>query len=124
MTTPVLDGNHLVVTNGKGRLFIETLLPANPVVRLASGDELYRYDGKSYPPERDTGPAPQCRIEISPSNPNHIDYFIYVLTATDSDTGSIAPTNFNASDAEVSVTVGQTVLTFQKAGTELSVGTR
>lgn len=124
MSTPERDGSGLVVTNGKGRLFIQTLLPATPAVRLVSGDDLYRYDGKSYPPGRDTGPAPQCRIEISPPKANDIDYFLHVLTADESDTASIAPAHFNASDAEVSVTIGRTVLTFQKTRAELSVRDR
>lgn len=124
MTTPVREGSHLVVTNGKGRLFIQTLLPIFPTVRLVSGEDLYSYGGNNYPPDRDTGPAPQCRIEISPPNPNDIDYFLHVLTAADSDTASIAPAHFDVGDAEVGVTVGQTVFTFHKAGTELSVRTR
>ncbi|HLB72900.1 MAG TPA: heparinase II/III family protein [Sedimentisphaerales bacterium] len=121
MTTPVREGGHLVVTNGKGRLFIQTILPPSSAVRLVSGEDLYSYGGNNYPPDRDTGPAPQCRIEISPSGPNSIDYFLHVLTAADSDTNSIAPTHFNAGDAEISVTVGRTVLTFQKAVPALSI---
>ena len=121
MTTPVREGGHLVVTNGKGRLFIQTILPPSSAVRLVSGEDLYSYGGKNYPPDRDTGPAPQCRIEISPSTPSSIDYFLHVLTAADSGTASIPSAHFNAGDAEVGVTVGRTVLTFQKAGPALSI---
>ena len=38
MKPPVAaQDRHLVVTNGKGRLFVQTLLPENPQVRLVSG---------------------------------------------------------------------------------------
>lgn len=124
MTTPARNGSGLVVTNGKGRLFIQTLLPSSPSVRLVSGDDLYTYGGKSYPSGRDTGPAPQCRIEISPAKANNIDYFLHILTASDSETGSIAPAPFVASDGEVSVTIGRVVLTFQKTRATLSVRIR
>ena len=42
-----------------------------------------QYDGQQYQPHRDTGPAPQCRMEVSPANPAKLDYFLHVLTATD-----------------------------------------
>ncbi len=124
MTTPAREGGHFVVTNDKGRLFIQTLLPASPAVRLVSGEDLYSYGGKDYPPDRDTGPAPECRIEISPSSPSNIDYFLHVLTTADSGTASIPSGHFNAGDAEISVTIGRNVLTFQKAGPALLVQTR
>jgi hypothetical protein len=73
----------LVVTNGKGRLFVQTLLPVQPEVRLVSGPDLYTVGGQGYPPSRDTGPAPECRIEVSPSAPREADTFLHVLTATD-----------------------------------------
>ena len=119
MTKPVRDGSGLVVTNGEGRLFIQTLLPSAATVRLVSGDDLYRYDGNSYPPGRDTGPAPQCRVEISPRKASNVDYFCHVLTA--SERVSIAPANLTTNDTEVAVTIGRVVMTFSKGGPALSV---
>src|SRR4030042_3637153 len=66
---PTQTNKHLVITNGKGRLFVQTLLPERPQVRLVSGPELYSYDGRDYPPSPDTAPAPGGRIEILPSQP-------------------------------------------------------
>jgi len=45
MKVPSRTDKHLVITNGKGRLFVQTLLPENPAVRLVSGSELYSYGG-------------------------------------------------------------------------------
>jgi hypothetical protein len=89
MKVPAENPPYLVVTNGRGRLFVQTLLPGNPQVKLISGPDLYSYGGKTYPPEKDTGPAPQCRIEISPSQQAAVDYFLHVLTAADADTASV-----------------------------------
>jgi hypothetical protein len=37
MKIPSQQGQHLVITNGKGRLFVQTLLPLNPDVKLVAG---------------------------------------------------------------------------------------
>jgi hypothetical protein len=83
-------------------------------VRLATGDDLYRYGGQSYPPSRDTGPAPECRLEISPSKPAATDYFLHVLTATDSGTNFAPKAAAEVTDDEVLVTVGDTQIRFAK----------
>ncbi|MEA2063055.1 MAG: heparinase II/III family protein [Gemmatimonadota bacterium] len=79
MKTPTGAAPNLQITNGKGRLFIQTVLPSMPVVKLFSDSELYSYGGRSYPPNRDTGTAPECRIEISPLAYKKEDYFLHVL---------------------------------------------
>ncbi|MHC4740750.1 MAG: heparinase II/III domain-containing protein [Planctomycetota bacterium] len=121
MTVPTREDEHLIVGNGKGRLFIQTLLPASAAVRLVSGDDLYKYGGESYPPERDTGAAPQCRIEVSPSRASNVDYFLHVLSATDSGIASINPAQCDVDDTQVSVTIGEAELTFQKDGSAMSI---
>jgi len=115
MKTPAKTASHLVVTNGQGRLFIQTLLPKEPQVKLVDGSELYSYGGETYLPRRNTGPAPECRIEISPSQPASVDYFLHVLTATDADTASIEPATAEIKDQKVSVTIGETNITFTMA---------
>ncbi|MFQ5809589.1 MAG: heparinase II/III family protein, partial [Armatimonadota bacterium] len=50
MKPPTGDPPNLVVTNGKGRLFVRTLLPQNARVNLVSGADLYSYGGQTYPP--------------------------------------------------------------------------
>lgn len=115
MKVPTRNGEHLVVTNGKGRLFIQTLLPTQPQVALASGSRLYTYGGKDYPPQNDTGPAPECRIEISPSRQSETDYFLHVLTATDGSVASVEKAIARAEGQNVIVAIGETELTFMTA---------
>ncbi len=115
MKEPAGTGQDMVVTNGNGRLFIQTLLPENPKIKLVTGTELYSYDGKTYPPGRDTGPAPQYRIEISPPLPATVDYFLHVLTATDAATTSVEKAAINVDTRSVTVTVGPAEITFSKS---------
>lgn len=89
MKQPEQRGDDLVVTHGPGRLFVQTLLPATRQLALATGDGLYRYDGQTFPPRRNTGPAPECRIEVSPAQPSATDYFLHVLTTTGAGTDSV-----------------------------------
>jgi len=112
MKAPTGDVPNLVVTNGKGRLFVQTVLPSDPQVKLVTGEDLYSYGGRTYNPERDTGPAPECRIEISPSQPETVDYFLHVLTAADADTESVQEAVAQMADKEIAVTVGDINITF------------
>lgn len=116
MKTPEQRDDHLVVTNGDGRLFVQTLLPAQHDTRLAYGEELHTYDGKSYPPARDKGPAPECRVEVSPSTASKTDVFLHVLTATDAGVDDVPVAVADGSDGDVSVTIGSTSVRFDKEG--------
>ncbi len=115
MKVPAETNDGLVITNGKGRLFVQTLLPSEPKVKLVTGDELYSYGGKTYPPARDTGPAPKCRIEISPESQQSVDYFLHVLTATDDSVTSVEKAKVQIKDKEVAVTIGETGIIFEMA---------
>lgn len=114
MKPPAGEAPNLVITNGQGRLFVQTLLPLHPQVKLVSGPDLYRHDGKYYLPERDTGPAPECRIEIFPSEPSSVDYFLHVLTATDASVASAPQAVVIAGGKEILVALGKTRLSFLK----------
>ncbi|MCU0915381.1 MAG: heparinase II/III-family protein [Planctomycetes bacterium] len=112
MKPPTAADRCLVVTNGKGRLFLQTLLPENPQVRLVTGADLYAYGGRSYAPSTNTGPAPECRIEISPNESRTTDYFLHVLKATDAqDNGGPAATA-TIGNGTVQVAVGTATITF------------
>jgi len=89
MRIPEKKGEHLVITNGKGRLFVQTLIPAKCNVQLVSGVDLYKVKGKDYSPKRDTGPAPECRVEVSPAEKSTEDFFVHVLTTTDTNTDMV-----------------------------------
>jgi len=112
MKTPTGKAPSLQITNGRGRLFIQTVLPLDPQVKLFSGPDLYTYGGKSYPPERDTGPAPECRVEVSPPSPSAVDYFLHVLTAADSATASVPQASAEVTDTAVRATLGEIKLSF------------
>jgi hypothetical protein len=115
MKTPQQQGEHLVVTNGKGRLFVQRLLPAEADVRCVSGEQLYSYGGRDYPPSRDTGPAPECRIEVSPRDAHRVDYFCFVLTAGDAAVSEVKGAKVVDSDSTVTVDCGGSSLRFDKA---------
>jgi hypothetical protein len=112
---PTAASGHLVVTNGKGRLFVQTLLPENPQVRLVSGADLYTYGGRSYPPSKNTGLAPECRIEVSPGQPRTMDYFLHVLTATGADVTDVSNATATVAGNQVQVKLDAATIIF---GTE------
>ena len=115
MKTPTLAGTNLLVTNGQGRLYIQTLLPKHAAVELVTGERLYGYGGQTYPPDRETGPAPACRIEVSPPEPAQVDYFLHVLTATDAAIHAVPQAAARVEDDQITVTIGDTRITFATA---------
>ena len=86
---PAHSGSDLIITNGRGRLFVQTVLPVSATVQLFQGDDLYRYAAGNFPPARKYGPEAECRIEVSPSSPATEDLFLHVLTAAAADVASV-----------------------------------
>jgi hypothetical protein len=117
MKTPERQDEHLVISNGDGRLFVQTLLPRDPEVKLADGNELYSYGGHSYPADRDTGAAPECRIEVSPTIAATEDYFLHVLTATDAGVASVPVRTVEETAELLRVRVGDVTISFAKGRT-------
>ncbi|HUU28742.1 MAG TPA: hypothetical protein VM123_13100 [archaeon] len=126
MKPPTGEAPSLQITNGRGRLFVQILLPLEPRVKLFSGPVLYSYGGRSYPPYHNVGPAPECRIEVSPPVPAEVDYFLNVLTAADSSTVSVPQAAAEVTDSEVTVTVAgrKIVFTTQEVGGGIEVAGR
>ncbi|MBN2290525.1 MAG: heparinase II/III family protein, partial [Candidatus Glassbacteria bacterium] len=112
--TPSVQEPGLVVTNGRGRLSVQTLLPREPLVRLNSWDDLYSYGGDSYPAEQVRGPAPECRVEVSPGRPAAADCFLHVLTAAEAGTPPVPRAEAEESDTEVAVEVAGAKLVFAR----------
>jgi hypothetical protein len=76
------SGNDLGVWtwgNGNARIFLQTLQPEKTNTALYSGEKLYMIDGVNYPPQNETGHAPQCRMEISPAKAQTEYLFIHVI---------------------------------------------
>lgn len=119
---PEIRGEDAVITQGRGRLFVQTLLPVAAQRTLVAGDALYRYGGETYAPSRRTGPAPECRIEVSPAQPAAMDYFLHVLTATDAETASVARGTVSVEADRVRVKVDglECAFTTAAAGGEIS----
>jgi len=114
MKTPAKAGDQLVVSNGNGKLFVQTLLPEKHALRLVSGAELYRVGDKDYPPSGNTGPAPECRVEISPSNAERQDYFLNVLTTADGRAESAPHAQVSVEGDRVAVQVNGRHVEFRK----------
>ena len=115
LKVPERRDGFLVVTNGQGRLFVQTLLPVPPITTFYSGDSLYTYGSRNYPPQFDTGPAPECRVAISPLSYTTEDLFLNVLTATDSSVASVESATTATSGDSVRVKVGRWSVTFTKS---------
>ena len=115
MSRPQGQHPNWTITNGAGRLFVQTLLPRAAEVRLQDGDNLYRYGGAAYPPQRDTGPAPQCRIELSPAEAAREDWFLHVLTAADASVESVDPATAEDDGAAILVRLGRIEFRFDKS---------
>ena len=115
MKPPTGTPPSMVITNGKGRLFVQTLLPENPTVELFSGDELYSYGGRAYPPSRQPpGPAPECRIQVSGRGGTEVEHFVHVLTATDAEVGGVPQATLQEGEQEIVVTAGGAQVAFSK----------
>ena len=112
---PTGEAPNFQITNGEGRLFVQTVLPRKPVIKLFKGADLHSYGGNSYPPEQERGPAPECRVEVSPSVPAAVDYFLHVLTAVDSTISKVPQAVAEVTDTEVAVTIGEATLVFTTA---------
>ncbi|MCL1910510.1 MAG: heparinase II/III-family protein [Kiritimatiellaeota bacterium] len=77
-----VDGS-LSWDNGAARITMKTNSPEKTNVELFCGDDLYKIDGVNYPPERDTGPAPECRVEITPVEQKKEYVFNTIFFVTD-----------------------------------------
>ncbi len=114
----------LVITCGKGRLHMQTVLPLAAEVKLNHGEDLYRYGGQDHPPARKYGPEMECRIEVSPSKPALEDYFLHVLTATDATVDQVPQAKASVTKGKVTVTLGKTKIIFHtgKLGGSINIG--
>ena len=121
MKPPTATAPLLQIDHGQGRLFVQTVLPTNPEIRMAQGDSLYNYDGQHYPPSRDTGPAPECRIEISPPIPAHEDLFLHILTTTETTTDTVPQATAQLNGDHLAVQLNGRKLRFAKNKTTFNM---
>jgi hypothetical protein len=115
LNPPTGTAPNLVCTNGNGKLFIQTVLPAGAEQTLHQGADLYAYEGKRFPPRAAAAagsPLPDCRLEVSPKTPQASDVFLHVLTATDGKVDTVPKADTKATASDVTVTVGAAVVKF------------
>lgn len=114
MSRPQGELPHLTITHGQGRLSVQTLLPLGARAQFREGEELYRVDGQHYAPRHETGPAPACRIEISPPAPALEDLFLHVLTVDDAPAPPPQPAAVEDLGQELAVRIGPATLVLHK----------
>ncbi len=81
---PDIRGRLVAVTNGKGRLFCRTLLPAGAEISKLEGP---RAGGKVFRPRQRPSVSlglPDWRVEVRPPEARQADLFLHVLTACES----------------------------------------
>jgi hypothetical protein len=115
MNQPGRRGEHWVMHNGYGQLFVQTLLPAQSETKLFCREEQFVIDGVNCPYAHASGPAPDCRMEVSPSQPAKEDYFLHVLNTTDYNRGSIEPAQVRLEGDDVIVNTHGATVSFKKS---------
>ncbi|MBE3123553.1 MAG: heparinase II/III family protein, partial [Planctomycetes bacterium] len=114
---PQVEGTSVTITNGKGRLAVQTLLPEKPVLRTVEG---YTYRGQTFNP-RPSGQTPlahKWRTEVLPPSPQTGDLFLHVLQ-----TDAPQPAQLVRKGAQVGVRVGEAEVLFTgNVGGTLTVG--
>lgn len=76
---PKIQGRTTLLENGKGRLWVQTLLPADAKLGVVEG---YTYDGQTYPPRSKvrSAEAAKFRLEVTPTTAAREDLFLHVLS--------------------------------------------
>jgi len=117
---PTITGNSTYVKNGKGELFVQTLLPENPVISKIEG---YTYGGMTFDPDRKTALSDKAclwRMEVSPSKARNEDLFMTVLS-----TDQAPQVKLVRKGTQVGVRVGNAEVMFSgDAGGTLTIGGR
>ena len=120
---PARSGDNLVITNGKGRMHVQTVLPVKTEVTLNNGKDQYTYGGGSYPPRATYGPGAECRIDISPTKPAKEDLFLHILTTSENNVESVPQATAVVAKGKVTITLGKTkvVLETEKLGGTVTI---
>jgi len=95
--TESTDTDLATITRGRGRLFIKTLLPKNHVTRKIGGqgyefwvdDKNVPISSKIIPLERQSEDPGAWRIEIQPKEKQKNDFFLHLISISDSDVSSM-----------------------------------
>jgi hypothetical protein len=113
---PSMQNQTASITNGKGQLMVQTLLPEKAQIRKVQG---YTYGGQTFDPPQSalSATAAKWRIEVLPSAPQKEDVFLHVLS-----TGEAAPAQLIRKGNGIGARIGGTEVLFDgKVGGALKV---
>ncbi len=113
---PTIQNQIAIITNGKGRLVAQTLLPEKPVIRKVEG---YTYRGQTFDPPQTvhSSVAAKWRIEVLPSTAQTEDVFLHVLT-----TGEPQPAQLVRQGSQIGARIGGIEVLFNgKVGGTLNI---
>jgi hypothetical protein len=117
LAAPEVSGNQITITNGEGRLFAQTLLPASADMTTVTNFEV---DGVPHPPSSSGNESGGSRVEVSPSKEEARDYFLHLFDATDSSQGAPPSASATEEGDQVKVTIDHAgahyEITFAKSG--------
>ena len=116
---PALNARTGVITNGQGKLVVQTLLPEQARMRKIEG---YTYGGQTFDPPQTglSATAAKWRIEVLPSKPQTEDVFLHVLSTA---SGEPQPAQLIQDGNRIGVRVGNSEIIFDgKIGGTLSNG--
>ncbi len=103
---PAIRGDLVSVTRKGGRLWVQTLLPAQPVIRKVQGAQVEKPDGTYEVPEYwKQCPTDVWRVDIGPKEARQADVFLHVLQAVDAGKDMTAKAEASEKDGRVSVKV-------------------
>ena len=107
---PELSAKTAVISNGKGKLQVQTLLPLDPEIKKIGGaGREFEVNGRNYPPtdkkDYDADEAGRWRIEIKPKERSERQYFLNVLTTSDEDKPSERSVKLIQTDDQLGVEV-------------------
>jgi hypothetical protein len=124
MKKPEARGDQLIVSTGRGKLFVQPLLPVEREIALVDGENLCRMGSQDFPPRKSTGPAPECRIQISPSRASARDFFLHVLATGAPDQAAAPQATAQVEQDQVRVKIGGAQISFSKGilGGEIEKG--
>jgi hypothetical protein len=114
---PEINDRRTTVEDGRGKLIMETLLPEKSIIRKVKG---YKYGDQSFDPPQTvhTPIANLWRVEVLPDEQQKEDLFLHVLS-----TDELPPVQMVRDQGTISVTIGQTKVTFDsQVGGILNIG--
>ncbi len=101
---PDVEGKTITITQGKGKLICQTLLPERVSIEKVGGPgREFWVNGENYPPQKSDPEAGAWRVEISPREEKTDDVFLHVLVTGDSGLTEIIPLRVERDDEQVRI---------------------